>query len=300
MGLNDRYAVIDIGSNTVRFNIYKQTSKSYKSIFNKKNFAGLRSYVVDNMMSEAGVSKLIKILSKFDKIISDLGVKEKYIFATASIRNIENSDYVLRKVKKETGLKVELLSGEQECYCDYLGVRDEVIVESGYIVDIGGGSAEIILIKDGGYYKGVSIPEGSLSLYTKFVSGVIPTGEECKTMINHVRKILKENEMAKLSTEDVYGIGGTVRACGNIVQEVYDKEDNKSADILQIKEIISKYIDGDQVVIKKSLQVTPERIHTQVPGMIILSELMMYYGLKNLTVCKNGVREGYLYYRRKD
>ena len=55
-----KYAVIDIGSNTIRFNIYKMNKKKYKTISTKKTFAGLSSYVEDDIMSDFGINKAIK------------------------------------------------------------------------------------------------------------------------------------------------------------------------------------------------------------------------------------------------
>lgn len=297
---NKMYGVIDIGSNTVRFNIYKDNKNKYRVVSGKKTFAGLSSYVEDNLMTEAGINKVIKILNKFKKTISDLNIKEYYIFATAAIRNVDNSTDVLSRIREETGLDVTLLSGKMEGFCDFLGLSIDIDIEEGYIIDIGGGSTEIILVNQSEYVDSVSIPEGSLSLFKKYVSGVIPTMENYYEIESHITKLLKDYPIPMVKTVNLYGIGGTVRATGNISQEFFSKYTNRHINLNEVDELIVRFIKNDPRLLRTTLQVTPERIHTQVPGMIILKRVMRMFNIGEIDISKNGVKEGYLYLKQKE
>lgn len=299
---NKKYGVVDIGSNTIRFNIYKDNGKTFKVISSKKTFAGLSSYVEDDKLQASGIKKIIKNLKKFKDIASELMVDEMYIFATASIRNVKNHKEVLEQVKNETSISIDLVSGEKEGYCGFLGVSQEKDIDSGYIIDIGGGSTEIISFKKGKYQSSISMPLGSLSTYRKFVGDIIPTHDEEKNIIAYVEEMLAkfDSDIYKIKDASLYGIGGTIRASGNIAQEYLDLSDNKIIATEDVKVLISQSIDKNSNLLKTSLKVAPERIHTQVPGMIILSECMKYLDINTIQICKNGVREGYLFLEKGD
>lgn len=292
-----KYGVVDIGSNTIRFNIYRDNGKKFKVISSKKTFAGLSSYVENEVLQLAGIKKIIKNLKKFKDISEELNVDEMYIFATASIRNVKNSKEVIEQIESETGILIDLVCGEKEGYCGFLGVKQEKDVQNGYVLDIGGGSTEIISFENGKYQSSISMPLGSLSTYKKFVRNIIPKSDEELNIRNYIKQMLLEydSDIYKIKNATLYGIGGTIRATGNIAQEYLQLNDNKTSTTLTINQLISDMIEKNQALIHSTLKVSPERIHTQVPGMIILVECMKYLCMDKIQICKNGVREGYLF-----
>lgn len=296
----ERYGVVDIGSNTMRFNVYNIYGDKFKVISSKKTFAGLSSYVEDNLMTQAGIDKISKVLKKFNSLGEELNVEKMYIFATAAIRNISNSAEVLDEVRDKTGLNLTLLSGRMEGFCDFLGVKLENNIEHGYILDIGGGSTELIYVSDGEYVDSISIDDGSLSIYKKFVSGILPTEEEYRNIEKYVLQKITSQGYPKIEGELLYGVGGTIRATGNISQEYFHLSTNKFVTLEQVDELINLMIKNDSKLIHTILQVTPERIHTQVCGMIVLKNMMKLLGINDISICKNGVREGYLYLKQKE
>lgn len=297
-----KYAVIDIGSNTIRFNIYKMNKKKYKTISTKKTFAGLSSYVEDDIMSDFGINKAIKILKKYKKIMNEFEIEDYFVFATAAIRNAKNSKDIIKRLEDETSFKLDLLSGKMEGFCDYHGLLMERDIkgEDAYIVDIGGGSTEIIYIKDGEYVDSISLPEGSLSIYKKNVASIIPTFEESYIIEEQVTKLLKEYPIKIEKVDKLYGIGGTIRASGNISQEFYGKDTNKHVSDQELEKLILGFINNDPNLLKKTLQIVPERIHTQVTGMLILRRVLKLLDIKDIDISKNGVREGYLNLKLKE
>ncbi|MDO5040719.1 MAG: hypothetical protein Q4D95_01370 [Peptoniphilus sp.] len=294
------YGIVDIGSNTIRFNIYNDNKGKYRVVSSKKTFAGLSSYVEDNKMTEEGIKKVVKILNKFKKTIEDLSIDEYYIFATAAIRNVENSTYVLSRIRKETNLDLTLLSGKMEGFCDFLGVKADIDIKDGYILDIGGGSTEIILVQGGEYIDSISLPEGSLSLFKKNVRGIVPSLNEYYSMQYQVSNLLMECPIPVVNTRNMYGVGGTIRAAGNITQELHSKDNNKNITLNEVEDLTLRLIKQDRETLRVTLQVTPERIHTQVPGMVILTEVMKMFNIGEVEISKNGVREGYLYLKQKE
>lgn len=294
------YAVVDIGSNTIRFKIYRRQAGAFVDVMGKKFVAGLSSYVENGAMTPAGIHKLIGILTKIKHLIDDLGIAECYVFATAAVRNASNAKNIIKEVEQATGLVIDLLSGKEESYCDYLGVKTLTNhLEDSYIIDIGGGSTEIIVVTEGKFLEAESIPQGSLSCYQKSVVGVIPTAKEAKKMKSYMERIVGEYTLKQIQPRVSYGVGGTIRSAGNILQEYYQRSDNKRVDREHLSTLIDLFIAADTRAIRTLLQVSPDRVHTIVPGMLILQTLMEKLTIEELTVVDHGVREGYLSLRKE-
>ena len=94
------YAIVDLGSNTIRLCIYEKTKDSLKSIFEKKTMAGLVNYIKNDRLSTAGIERTCAILEEYKLYIANFGLdaNDLHIFATASLRNIVNTGEVIDKI----------------------------------------------------------------------------------------------------------------------------------------------------------------------------------------------------------
>ena len=101
-------AVIDIGSNTMRMSVYKIEGQKFTVLLSKKETAGLVNYITEGEMSEEGIGVLIDVLQQFCSSLEEISVNSINAFATASLRNVANSEQVLARIFHAVGLKVEL------------------------------------------------------------------------------------------------------------------------------------------------------------------------------------------------
>jgi exopolyphosphatase/guanosine-5'-triphosphate,3'-diphosphate pyrophosphatase len=290
------YAVIDIGSNTIRLSVYDIHDREIKPMFNRKKMSALISYVDENgCMTDQGIQKAVSVLSGFKKIIENTNIEHVYPFATASFRNIRNRKRVLAEIKENTGYDIDVISGEEEGICGFVGSAYHVELDSGLLVDIGGGSTELVFYKDRKICSAYSIPMGSLSLFANFVSGLIPTKDESHMIKKYVREQLKTVEPLRgVPSAILCGVGGTSRAACKLVNDYFDLPlSNRSMGPDQMKRLVkSFYHEADGI--DRILRVVPERIHTIIPGMLLLRTIAKYYGCEKIIVSEYGVREGYL------
>ena len=114
------YAIIDIGSNTIRLNVYQvEEDGAIHSIFQNKETAGLAGYVrEDGSMSREGLDRAADALLRFRSILDALDIENRAVFATASLRNITNSEEAVFQLQERTGLMIRLLSGREEAILD--------------------------------------------------------------------------------------------------------------------------------------------------------------------------------------
>lgn len=83
------FGIIDIGSNTIRMNIYSIDRSEFSQVMSTKASAGLVSYIHNHQMNQEGINKLIETLTEFKKMLNVLSVSEFAVFATASLRNVK-------------------------------------------------------------------------------------------------------------------------------------------------------------------------------------------------------------------
>ena len=214
------YAVIDLGSNSVRLVVFevrndKKRSYSYKDfrhLINNKSMAGLAAYVEDGVFTEAGVKRAASVLKGHLKRSKYFQCKRIDCFATAVLRNASNCDDAIAAIEEETGLPITLLSARDEAHLGFVGATCDRAIERGTLIDIGGGSTELTRIENGKESDGVSLGMGSLSSYARFVKDILPTPEEAleiRAAFWELIEALPDREAFR--AERFYGIGGTVR-----------------------------------------------------------------------------------------
>ncbi|HWT76075.1 MAG TPA: phosphatase [Mobilitalea sp.] len=293
-------AIIDLGSNTIRLCVYEHNENEVKTIFEKKEMAGLVNYVENEKLSKQGIDKACEILSKFIQLLNNLHVDETnvHIFATASLRNIVNTKEVIEAIKSRTRLQVELLSGDEEATLDFIGTTKCLDMENGVIIDVGGGSTEIVIFENNSIRYATSIPIGSLNMYVRFVKKIIPKKEEREmirqTVLNHLTAL--DVEYGIYPT--ICGIGGTIRGISKLNNSIYNLPvDNTDIDTSHVKEILASIKNSHRDTLSPILRNVPDRIHTIVPGMIIIDTIADFFQSENIILSKYGIREGYLYER---
>lgn len=305
------YAVIDLGSNSIRLVVYRVpddrkaafTKKDFSSLINDKVMAGLSAFVdADGTFSEAGVSKAARTLKGHLERVSYFGCKRIDIFATAVLRNARNGAEAVAAIEERIGRSVVVLSGRDESHLGFVGVACERPIEEGTLVDIGGGSTELTCVRADSDECGVSIPGGSLSSFAAHVSGVLPTTPELAAIAQSFSaKLAASGGAEAYRSEVLYGVGGSVRAAAKMQARFADEAARpKALTAADVADVVERCAaDGDSFA-HAALTVVPERIHTLVPGCVILGEVIAATGAARVEVCKCGVREGYLIERMLD
>lgn len=291
------YGVIDMGSNTIRLCLYRLERGELISLFNKKTTAGLIGYVNKGVLDSKGIQKACDVLNEYKKMLEFANVKELYVFATASLRNISNSSEAVRRIYEETGLQVDVLSGYDEAVLDFEGACHGEKLQEGIMVDIGGGSTEILYFHGGEVKDAVSLDIGSLSMYRDYVGRLFPKKSESEAIR---RKVECELDKVKFldgkSFEVLIGIGGTIRAVKKFNNDILGLPGGNSIIRPEGLEYMLKELrDEKKQTLNKVLRVAPDRIHTLIPGMLILHTIFRRYSCREIHMSSFGVREGYLY-----
>lgn len=177
-----KVGIVDIGSNTIRLVVYDVIDMTYKEILNQRSFAGLIEYVDDDRLSQTGMDKLVKTLSNIKELTYLVRCDKVFYFATASLRGLSNSIDLLTYIKKELDIDIDIITGEEEAYFDYVSLKNSKITKTGLGIDLGGGSCQVFAFDGDDVEKSNSFRIGSLLLYKTFVSSLFQRKEKRKQL----------------------------------------------------------------------------------------------------------------------
>lgn len=289
------YGVIDLGSNTIRLSVFRYEEGKIRLVQNKKTIAGLASCIKDGGLTEIGVVRACMALNRYKAILEEQKIKKYSVFATASLRNINNREIVLNEIKERTGIVPEILFGDEEARLDFIGVKNGSELTRGVLIDIGGGSTELVLFENGEIKRLASIPIGALNLQNKSTKGIIPTDREIRKMRKIINKAIDELQWDFESDyETMYAVGGTSRAALEIAKELFRiSSEEKSFNKENVKDIVNKLRSSDPKEYKPIYKINPERIFSLAGGLVILNEVVKRFGCEIINISKNGIREGY-------
>ena len=279
-----KQAVIDIGSNSMRLSVYETTEAgTFTILFKDKIMAGLAGYVEEGALSPEGITRAILGLRSFRGTLRALNIPQVAVFATASLRNIRNTAQAVAEIQRGTGFAIEVLSGEEEARLGYAGAMEELALSEGLFVDIGGASTEVVRFAHGQLVSAVSCPVGSLKLYRDWVK---------KAIRQATRGVVEGPVRQGLP---LVCVGGTARAALKLAKRVcHLPEDTNRVSVGQLEQVSALLCSSHKAAADLILKVEPERIHTMIPGLLILRHMVEGFGAGEMIVSKYGVREGYL------
>ena len=168
-------AIIDLGTNTFQLLIVEQDDLIFKTVL-EDNYAAKIGMggISSGIITEEGIQRGIKGLQYFQQVFDKEEVKIEHVFATATsaVRNAKNGGEFCQRVLNETGIKIQVISGEEEATLIYEGVKlgMDIGLESSMIMDIGGGSVEFIICDKNRIMYKQSFEIGGQRLMDKFMT----------------------------------------------------------------------------------------------------------------------------------
>lgn len=258
--------------------------------------------LANGYLSNEVMDRGLASIKKFYQLAQSKGIKKIFAVATSAVREAENGGDFVQKIQKETGIKARVITGEEEGRLIYLGVKHSLDLPSGktLIVDIGGGSVEIMVVTPEKilFLKSLKLGVARLKdLYLKKYSA-----KEIKKLENHVQKSLRgvAEEVRAIGFDAAIGTSGTFNTLGAMASAVKEKalepqalHPSFSEDDLKFlyREITEK--SPEERLKMKGLD--EKRVDLIVSGVAIVSMLMKNLEVKNFTICDKAIRDGMIY-----
>lgn len=296
------YGVIDIGSSTVRMAVYDiSPAGGAEMLLKKKHVVGLAGYVEGGRMTQAGIDKAVEILQEFRAFLACFHIDHVCAFTTAALRNASNSREAVAEIERRTGLAIRVITGDEEATFDFIGATHGLAGESGLLVDIGGGSTELVSFAAGRIERKVSLPLGATALAARFSAEVLPSRAECAAMRAEAQEVLAgASSFARIQAPVLCGIGGTFKSGLALYRAVYGKSagDDLTMEAARLPELIERFVrdralpQEDVVLLMRAV---PDRLPTILPGLVVADVIAKRFGAQRITYSDSGVREGFIY-----
>lgn len=288
-----RTAIIDIGSNSVRLVVYDGPRRIPFILFNEKVMAGLgASLATTGAIEEAAMRRGITALARFHQICREMDVDEVRCVATAAVREASNGPEFVRRAE-DLGLKVRLLSGEEEAQAAACGVLSAIPDADGIVGDLGGGSLELVRVLDGQAKDAVSLPLGVLR-----IPDIRAKGQH--GLDRHIAKLLKKSGWDQTEAGlPFYLVGGSWRALARLdmhltgfpLPVIHHYEMAAETPAYLVRALASM----DKGRLRGIPSLSPSRIPTMSDAALLLSAMVRHLGSSNLVVSAFGLREGLLF-----
>jgi exopolyphosphatase/guanosine-5'-triphosphate,3'-diphosphate pyrophosphatase len=298
----EKLAVIDIGSNSIKMILVDyRDDKSFRIVDELKETVRLGEGMnVSNFLKEDRMEKALETLNLFKNLCDAVEVDKIIAVATAAVRAAENQQYFLDRVKKETELKVRVLSGEEEGYYDYWGVANSFDLEDGLIMDVGGGSVELVHMKNRKVENSISFPFGALTVTEKFDLYEYNNKKKDKKVKKFLfEEFSKLDWLDKISDLPLIGVGGTIRNIAKIWQQKNDYPlDILHYYILENHHVESVYeeVSDKSIEERKNISgLSKKRADIFIGACALVHYLMDYAAVSNLIISGKGIREGLVY-----
>ena len=293
-GKTGTVAVIDVGSNSIRLVVYKGPRRAPLPILDDKVSCGLgRGMDREGMMSPQSMDLALRTVSRFVDIGRSMRVSGIKAVATAAVRDAANGPDFKNAVERQCGIALRVLSGMEEAKLSALGTLCAIPDADGVMGDIGGGSLELVEIREGKIGNHATLPLGTIPLLE---SGMSPEKAR-KKLIDPLLEELPWLEDAKKKT--FYAVGGSWRALAKKHIEAgdyplrivhgYSLSRSRALEMARgVTEISPDSLRGLWVLGRNRLESAPY-------AAVLMKSLLKKTGVKNLTFCTYGLREGCLY-----
>jgi exopolyphosphatase/guanosine-5'-triphosphate,3'-diphosphate pyrophosphatase len=298
-----RVCTIDIGSNSTRSLIVEATGPDrYRILDDEKITTRLGEAVAaSGFLSDAAMARTCDAIAKLLGIARGHGATLTRAVTTSAVRDARNRAEFLARIREQYGLEVEVISGEHEARLAFISARRGLssVAMPFAVMDLGGGSLELVLAAGGAVEEIASLPLGAVRMTEAFLRADPPAEEELKSLRRFARRALR----AALGRRPrpvalVVGSGGTVSALATMAQamvgaknlrlsgyELYRSEVQHLRDFLARKPLAER---------RKTPGLSPDRADIIVAGVTVVNVVMKELGANLLRHNARGVREGLL------
>ena len=296
-----RYAAIDIGSNSIRMMAAEVSHGETSVLVEERHVIRLGESVFrTSNISPAALDTMQFTLARMVAAYQALDVVGVRVVATSAVRDAGNQREFLQAANAVLGTNVEIISGPEEARLIHLGVetRWPRAKERTLIIDVGGGSAELIISQNGLLIDSASRPLGAVRLNEVFLKTDPPSPEECRRLDSYIdeklQPFLKLHQSEKF--DRVIATSATAAAIACAVNQIprtrRDEAERTRASITQVRDLYHALISSTVTARRKIVGIGPRRAEIVAAGTAVFLKTLELFNQRSIYYCGGGVRDG--------
>jgi exopolyphosphatase/guanosine-5'-triphosphate,3'-diphosphate pyrophosphatase len=295
-------AVVDLGSNSWRLVVFtyapgewwKRTDELYETV---RIGAGLAA---SGKLSDEAMRRGLETLAVFERFCraNRLAPEDVHVVATSAIRDAENGEAFLDQAQRATGLTIETLSAQEEAYFGYVAAVNTTTLTDGVVLDLGGGSMQLIHVVGRHAREMASFPLGAVRITEEFLPGAAPAKKkELARVREHVKDTLSELDWLASSGTRMVGIGGAVRNLAAAALQASDGGLDVGVQGFHITPRVMRDLVGRLASLPTAERGTvagikPGRGDIILAGAVVLETMLTLGDFEGIEVTEAGLREG--------
>jgi exopolyphosphatase/guanosine-5'-triphosphate,3'-diphosphate pyrophosphatase len=295
------FAAVDIGSNSVRMKIARLRGRRLVAIHEDREVTRLGQGVFrSGFLTPESMEATVKVLRRFHRAIQRLGAEQVRVVATSALRDARNSQAFMEWVRSATGWNMEIISGLEEGRLIHLGLVSNLRLNTSTVlmIDLGGGSCELTVSRQGHIRTTASLPLGAVRLTNEFLQHDPPRKGELKQLHGFIarelarasKKIVASHVKVAIATS---GTAAALAEGGNqlIGRSGRSPKTVSKTDMRRVARRLSRMPLQERIKVKG---IGPRRAEIIVAGAAVYQEVMDRCGLRSFRYSPLGLRDGLL------
>ncbi len=295
-----RVAVVDLGTNSTRLLVADVADGNLTEVVRGLRITRLGEGVDQRRrLLPLPIARVRNALSEYRRELEALGAERTLAFATSAVRDAENGEAFLGEVEWSYGFRTRLLSGEDEARLTYAGVTSgRALRRPILVIDIGGGSTELVAGSEQGIDFHTSLDIGCVRLTERFLPGDPPSQEELDACAVAVRTLLAERVPRSVGGEGVaaVGVAGTLTTLAALDLRLAEYDPERIHGHQLSAAAVGRELDRLAALPLEERRrlpgLEPERAPVIVAGVVILREVLAHFGLDCVEVSERDILHG--------
>jgi len=293
-----RVAAVDLGSNSTRLLVADVEDGRLDDVVRRLKITRLGEGVDERKrLLPAPIARVRNVLTDFRREAEELGAERTLAVATSAVRDAENGEAFLGEVEWSYGFETRLLSGEEEAELSFRGASaGRTLAEGTLLIDIGGGSTELVVGDPDGLRFHDSLNMGGVRLTERFLHSDPPTGEELEACAAAARELLAEEVPRDVRPQSAIGVAGTITSIAalDLGLSEYDPDQVEGHRLscdgvhAQLERLASLPLQERREI----PALDPDRAPVIVAGTVILGEVLDHFGLDDLEASEHDILDG--------
>jgi exopolyphosphatase/guanosine-5'-triphosphate,3'-diphosphate pyrophosphatase len=302
-----KIAAIDAGSNALRMMVGNVNENwQVEPIENIRLPVRLGQDVfASGSLREKTIQQAVEAFLHFQRVAADLGVVRTRAIATSALREAANSDVLLDRISRTSGIEIEIISGAEEARLIHLAVANAISLKGkrAVLIDIGGGSVEVTISENQNMISTESYNMGTVRLLQKLDGGgdsafSLPGSRRPFSLL--VREYAEaarrriDRELGNARVQVCVGTGGTVEELGRLRQKVFKQQNEKVITLSELQDLIEE-LSGMSVKERiRKYRLRPDRADVILPAAIVLQLIAREAHVRQVVIPNVGLKDGLL------
>jgi exopolyphosphatase/guanosine-5'-triphosphate,3'-diphosphate pyrophosphatase len=294
-------AAIDVGSNAMRMVVGRVVYNGRIEVVENLRLPvrlGQDAFTT-GIVSEETSQQAVDAFIRFGKVMDDYDVEKLRSVATSAMRELTNSDLLIDRIARTTGIDIEIISGEEEARLIHLAVAQSVSLKEKHalLIDIGGGSVEVTLSQNGNILSTESYNMGTVRLLSK-LSDENNTGLPFHKLVREYAEAARrriDREIGNKKIDICVGTGGNIEEMGKLRQKLFERDNDRAITLEELDKLVetlSKMKVEERI---RKFKLKSDRADVILPASIVLQMIAHEAKIKEVLIPNVGLKDGVLW-----